>query len=165
MKRRNTDNDTPIIKMFYAGKSYREIGEAFKCSQSWIYQICKRNGLSRKGARYYPDTNRVEEAPNGTRRIAWSRQMIDELRRMFPDHLNQDVADFLGVSPRTVIRKARELGINKDPDWLHNIWEDRRKQAHMVSRFKGYPGTIKPGEHRSPDTEFKKRTNLIQQLT
>lgn len=158
MKQRNTDNDTGIIGMFYAGKTFREIGEAFNCSQSWIYEICKRHGLSRKGPRYYPDTERIEEAPNGTRRISWSRQMIDDLKRMFPDHLNHDVAEFLGVSPRTVIRKARELGLNKDGEWLRKIWDDRRRQAHMVSRLMGYPGAIQPGEHRSRATEFKKRT-------
>ena len=27
--------------------------------------------------------------------------------------------------------------------------------AHMMSRAKGYPGRIMPGEHRNPDGEFK----------
>ena len=163
--RRNTEHDAAIIQMFLEGKTYKEIGIAFNHTQSWIYQICRRNGLSRKGPRYYPDKGRVEEAPNGSRRISWSRQMVDDLRRLFPKTLNQEIAEYLGVSLRTMIRKARELGLQKDPDWLIDVWEDRRRQAHMVARIKGYPGTIKPGEHRSPDTEFKKRTNLIQQLT
>lgn len=157
-RRRNTDNDESIIKMFHAGKTYKEIGIAVGFSQGWVHEICKRNGLSRTGARYYPDRNRVEEAPNGSRRIAWSRQMVDDLRRMFSVTLNQDIADYLGVSLRTMIRKARELGLQKDKAWLTDVWEDRRRQAHMASRSKGYPGSIKPGEHRSPETEFKKRT-------
>ena len=160
MRQRNTEHDTGIIEMFYEGRTFKEIGAAFNISQGWVYQICKRHGLSRKGPRYYPDTDRIEEAPNGTRRISWSRQMIDDLRRMFPDHLNQDIAEFLGVSPRTVVRKARELDLKKDDEWLRKIWDDRMRQAHMVSRLMGYPGAIQPGEHRGRETEFKKRTGL-----
>ena len=71
--------------------------------------------------------------------------MVDDLRRLFPKTLNKEIAEYLGISLRTMIRKARELALQKDPDWLTDVWEDRRRQA--------------------PDTEFKKRTNLIQQLT
>lgn len=163
--KRNTEHDAEIIQMFHDGRTYEEIGLAVGYAPGWVFTICKRHGLSRKGPRYYPDTGRVEEAPNGSRRISWSRQMVDDLLRLFPKTLNKEIAEYLGISLRTMIRKARELGLQKDPDWLTDVWEDRRRQAHMVARIKGYPGTIKPGEHRSPDTEFKKRTNLIQQLT
>lgn len=82
--------------------------------------------------------------------------MLDDLRRMFPDTLNEELAGFLGVSQRTMIRKARELGLQKDPAWLANVWEERRKWAHMASAAKGYPGGLKKGQHSNQSGEFKK---------
>ena len=88
-------------------------------------------------------------------RIHWSTAMLDYLRRHFPTTLNEELAGCLGVSPRTMIRKARELGLSKDPQWLADVWEERRKLAHFISRRLGYPGGFKKGERANPDGEFK----------
>lgn len=157
---RNTEKDSKIISMFYAGISYKEIGKACGFSQGYVYTICKKLNLSRKAPRYYPDNGRIMETINGARQIAWSKQMIDDLCRMFPTNTNQDIADFLGVSVRTVVRKARKLGLRKDENWFHQIILSHAKEGHIIHRRLGYPGAIKPGEHRSPATEFKKKNVL-----
>lgn len=82
--------------------------------------------------------------------------MLDMLRQYFPTTLNDEMAGMLGVSIRTMIRKARELGLKKDSDWLSSVWEERRLMAHVQSKRLGYPGRIQKGQHLSPATEFKK---------
>lgn len=124
---------------------------------------------SAKNRRYYerhckkPDgifldqrTGRVWEHNGYSKRINWSRQMVDDLKAMFPTTLNEDMAHIVGVSVRTMIRKARELGLRKDAEWLLGVWNDRRMVAHCVNKVHGNSGMFKKGCHASPATEFKK---------
>lgn len=90
-------------------------------------------------------------------RIFWSKQMIDDLRRNYPTTRNEELAGLLGVSTRTMIRKARELGLEKDLQWLQGIYKSHLFMANASSRINGNAGRIKKGEHRSPATEFKAR--------
>lgn len=103
-----------------------------------------------------PKTGRTMEHKGYATRIHWGTSMLDYLRRHFPTTLNEELAGCLGVSQRTMIRKARELGLQKDEAWLHQVWEERRRMAHIISRRKGYPGGFAKGVRNSPDTEFKK---------
>jgi hypothetical protein len=81
--------------------------------------------------------------------------MLDYLRKHFPTTLNEELAGCLGVSQRTMIRKARELGLEKDPEWLAEVWNDRRNLAHAISKRKGYPGKFVKGQRANPSGEFK----------
>jgi hypothetical protein len=100
-------------------------------------------------------TGKMYEHRGYARRIFWNRQMLDDLKRMFPTTLNDELAGCLGVSPRTLVRKARELGLEKDPEWLRSVWEERRQLAHAESRRKGHPGRFQKGRHYNPDGEFR----------
>ena len=109
----------------------------------------------RDGRFWHPAYGRVMEHDGYALRISWSQQMMDDMRRMYPTTINDELAGYLGVSKRTMIRKARELGLEKDPKWLSAIWEERRQWARMASAAKGYPGGFRKGEHASPEYEFK----------
>lgn len=50
--------------------------------------------------------------------IVWTDKMLDELTARFPTDFNKDIAKSLGVSWRSVVRKARQLGLQKTPDFL-----------------------------------------------
>lgn len=108
-----------------------------------------------EGVFYDPETRRLYEHRGYGRSIHWSQQMLDDLRRLYPTTLNDVLAGFLGVSPRTMIRKARSLGLQKDPTWLLSVWNERRQWAHMASRRKGYPGGFQKGVRAYPAGEFK----------
>jgi hypothetical protein len=110
---------------------------------------------ARQGVYYNPKVGRIVHHEHYATRIFWNTQMLDYLRRHFPTTLNEELAGCLGVSPRTMIRKARELGLEKDPEWLSAVWEERRKLAHVISKRKGYPGGFKKGERANPAGEFK----------
>lgn len=108
-----------------------------------------------EGVRFNPKYGRIMEHRGYATRIFWNRMMLDYLRRSFATTLNQELANWLGVSVRTMLRKARELGLEKDAAWLKKVYKDRLKMALMVNRAKGYPGRIKKGEHIGLEYEYK----------
>lgn len=105
---------------------------------------------------YHQGLQRIVVHDHHSTRIFWSRQMLDLLRQHFPTTINEELAGIIGVSLRTMVRKARELGLQKDPQWLKAIWDERRLMARAEAKRKGYPGSWKKGQHPSPATEFKK---------
>ena len=108
---------------------------------------------------YHFKMGRVVTRDRYATRIFWNKDMLDFLKANFATMLNDELAGCLGVSLRTMIRKARELGLQKDADWLKAVWEERRLMAHVASKRKGYPGTFQKGQHASPETEFKPKNN------
>lgn len=89
--------------------------------------------------------------------IYWSPQMIADMKRYYPTTLNEELAGILNVSQRTLTRKARELGLEKDRSWLREIWEERRLMAQVESKRRGYPGCFKKGNMIGAEYRFKKK--------
>jgi len=110
----------------------------------------------REGTFYSAKHGRIVVHHGYSVRIHWSKDMLDYLKQHYHTTLNEELAGCLGVSPRTMIRKARELGLQKDEKWLAAVWEERRKMATVESKRKGYPGGFKKGVRSNPDGEFKK---------
>ncbi len=89
------------------------------------------------------------------RKKNWTPEMIRSLTELFPVTYNKVLARELGVSWRTLIRKARELGLEKE----HGFLENRRTEittmavnAHPPHPHKGHKGwTIANSE----DSRFK----------
>lgn len=134
----------------YEGRLFRCCKECERAQKRAYYRRLHPDGL-----RYDMTSGRVMRKKDGVVTIGWSGSMLAELRRLFPVTKNEEIAGVLGVSVRTMIRKARELGLKKDDVWLSGVWDDNRKMAQMMSRALGYPGRIMPGEHRNPEGEFK----------
>ena len=84
-------------------------------------------------------------------RTIWTDEMIGILINEFPVSYNKELAGKLGVSWRTLIRKARELGVEKEPGFL-----DKRRpeitamatKAHPGQKTKGLKGWSIPGGER-----------------
>jgi hypothetical protein len=153
---RGTLMDEEIRKMIYKGSSYNEIRAMTGMSLSGIVKLVKRLHLNDK-VRISRRDNRTYIHENGSTRIFWSKQMLDDLKSMYPDTLNQEVAEYVGVSWRTLRRKAKELDLKKDPDFIKRINKKNLFEMHLHNRLYGNAGMIKKGEHRSPETEFKKK--------
>lgn len=107
------------------------------------------------GLTYDRDTGKLWMRKGRGRSLVWTSQMLSDMRRLFARTKNDELAGILGVGVRTMVRKARELGLEKDGEWLRTIWKENVRMAHMMSRALGYPGGIKKGDHRNPDGEFK----------
>lgn len=88
-------------------------------------------------------------------KIHWNNDMLYMLRKYYPITDSNEVADMCGVSLRTVIRKAKELSIKKNPRWI--IEKNRRGLFFAkIANKKGNTGQFKKGVHSFPDGEFKK---------
>nr|NQU91582.1 hypothetical protein [Bacteroidota bacterium] len=88
-------------------------------------------------------------------KITWTGEMISTLKREFPVEYNRTLAKKLGVSMRSLIRKAREFGIDKEPFFLEKRRAEITKMAmdaHPPHPHKGDPGWCIPN---SEHTRFK----------
>lgn len=89
-------------------------------------------------------------------KIQWTDEMIKRLELEFPYRFTRDLAMDLGISKRTIVRKARELGIEKEPNFLEKNRElisDMAAKAHPPHPHKGDKGWVVPN---SKNTRFKK---------
>lgn len=105
---------------------------------------------------FHPTLRRIVTREHYATRIFWNQEMLQYLKKNFATMLNNDLSEWLGVSVRTVVRKARELGLEKDAAWLKDIFDERRKMAIASTRINGNTGMFRKGYHASPATEFKK---------
>ena len=101
----------------------------------------------RKGSTYYhPGANRlVTYIGKGRPRIYWSGDMLSLLRREYPTTHNRDIAGMLRISTMSVVRKANDLGLKKDAEWMLKIRRERAFWARVANKKKGYPGGFKVG--------------------
>lgn len=76
-----------------------------------------------------------------THKKNWTPEMIQTLTEQFPVTYNKVLADQLGVSWRTLVRKARELHIEKEPGFLDN----RRNEITSMA-VKAHPPHPHKGE-------------------
>lgn len=80
--------------------------------------------------------------------VEWTPEMLKLLRDFFPIMFNDCLAKWLGVGQRTMIRKARALGLQKVPDFYE------RKRDAIRERL--MEGREKYGWGNSVNTRFKK---------
>lgn len=116
------------------------------------------------GVFLHPKLGRMVNHQGYSTAIHWSPAMLDYLKRNYARTLNDELAEWLGVSTRTMKRKADELGLKKNREWLLSIWNERRQMAHAAAAMKGYPGSFKKGQRANPAGEFKKGHRLTPEL-
>lgn len=80
----------------------------------------------------------ITEPERRTAGIEWTDEMINIITSKFATSFNRDLADELGVSVRTVIRKARELRLYKEPGFLD---KNRKKITKMAKEARGTNST------------------------
>jgi hypothetical protein len=79
-------------------------------------------------------------------KIRWTAEMLALLDRQFPNCFNDQIAKRLKVSVRTVIRKARERGLEKVEGFEWSGKANRRRQKNMPTNpHKGKKGWSVPG--------------------
>lgn len=72
-------------------------------------------------------------------KVIWTQEMIETLKKKFPIEYNKYLAIEIGVSIRTLIRKARELRIDKEPGFL----EIRRNEISRLANAFRSPNPTK----------------------
>ena len=141
---------------FYRNKDGSLSSQCKECMRQMKRDEYRRNRKKPDGI--FLDRNGRPMEHNGcSTRIHWSKSMCENLIRLFPRTRNEECAELLGVSPRTVVRKARELGLAKDKDWFVELARNNCRTMRVLNLCRGNSGQFKKGQHASPDTEFKKR--------
>lgn len=82
------------------------------------------------------------------RKIEWTPDMLETLKKEFPTSYNAELSNALGVSPRSLIRKARELGLDKELGFLDKRRPEigaMAKMARGTNVTKGQKGWSVPG--------------------
>ena len=76
----------------------------------------------------------LQRSKGGHPYIFWNGNMISELKRYYPNTSNRDMVELLGVSERTIVRKARELGLEKSEEYVSKVNKGKSFLAHMEKR-------------------------------
>lgn len=81
-------------------------------------------------------------------KTTWTPEMLDKLKSEFPYRFSRDIGKDLGLSIRTIIRKARELGLEKQQGFLdqnRNEISKRAQEARPENPNKGDSSFRIPG--------------------
>ena len=97
-------------------------------------------------------------------RHTWTADEIATLRRLYPTHTGQQIADVLGLSLKKVYSKAHGLGLNKPGDWIaersRRLMEDPHHPGRRTWFAAGHAphnkGKPFPAKGRAVETQFKK---------
>lgn len=91
----------------------------------------------------------------------WTAEKIEYLRQHFHNCSNASIVAATGVSERTIQRKAKALGLVKDPDYIAQIARDGLLEIdylRLIGRKMGPP----KGLRCNPKGEFRKgHRNLL----
>ena len=96
-------------------------------------------------------------------RHTWTADEIATLRRLYPTHTGQQIADVLGLSLKKVYSKAHGLGLNKPGDWIAERSRRLMEDPHHPGRRTWFaPGSVPhnkgkpfPAKGRAVETQFK----------
>ncbi len=91
-----------------------------------LTRLCDEFGINFSAANSYSRRHELKFAGPG---IQWTDEMLNKLRKEFPAQFNKELAAELKVSWRTLVRKARELGIEKEAGFLKKNKEEILKMA------------------------------------
>jgi len=92
--------------------------------------------------------------PKKKYKILWSEKMLEIIKEKFSFTFNRELAKELNVSMRTLIRKARELNLEKEPDFLDKNRETITKMA-VANNYNKYTGVKGWSVPNSEMTRFK----------
>lgn len=133
------------LRDFYKLKSGYRYSLCRECTKLYKREQYRRHHKVTDGIIFHEKTGRIVEHQGLSVRIFWSENMLSLLRRYYPNTKNNEIAEMLGVSPRTVTRKARELHLKKSPDFIAAMSREHLLLANARSKELGYPGGFTKG--------------------
>lgn len=151
-----TYNEEWILRQEYPKKPTAEVAKMLRRS---IYAVNVRASHLGLKKRHYG--------------LVWTEQMLKLLRDYYPTMINYSLSRLIGVSQRTMIRKARELGLEKTDDFMEINRKSIRdsisaglkrhgpQPTHFQKGVRANPeGEFKPGYRESPETKAKRSASL-----
>ena len=77
----------------------------------WMREQYRKHRKVADGTFMHRTLGRLVEHKGYSTRIFWNGNMLSIMRRHYHNTLNRELAEMLGVSERSVTRKAREMGL------------------------------------------------------
>lgn len=113
--------EKPLAEFYASRKLKRDRSGYYLCHDS-LCKECRKahNGAVKQSKKKIgvfrdPTDGRlyVHNGKHGCRKLYWTGDMLSILRRYYPCTPDTEVAEMIGVSYRTVCRKAKDLGLTK----------------------------------------------------
>lgn len=133
------------LRDFYKLKNGSRYSLCRECTKLYKREQYRKHRKVTDGIIFHEKTGRIVEHHGFSVRIFWSENMLSILRRYYPDTKNEEIAGMLGVSPRTVVRKARELHLEKSREFTSAMSREHLLLANARSKDLGYPGGFAKG--------------------
>lgn len=128
------------LRDFYKLKDGSRYSLCRECTKRYKREQYRKHRKVADGIIFHQKTGRIVEHRGLSVRIFWSENMLSILRRYYPNTKNEEIAGMLGVSPRTVVRKARELHLVKSREFIASMSREHLLLANARSKELGYPG-------------------------
>ena len=127
------------LRDFYKSKDKKNHPDGYDCR----CKECRRKEKNEEYARNRKKPDGLFLNSQGQRvehkgcsvRLHWTDDQIRTFKRDFPFMLNEDLAYKYECSIRTIVRRAREMGLEKDKAWLDKVWNERRLMAQRANKF------------------------------
>ena len=115
------------------GKYYGRCKECIRQkNREWYHRTFKK----KEGVFYDTNQKRLISYEGRVRRIYWTGDMLSILNRYFANTKNEELADMIGVSLRTLRRKARELNMNKSKNHISKVAKENSLLAKIIIKNK-----------------------------
>lgn len=108
--------------------------------------------------RVWQADGRLYESAGRGRRYYWSEPMIKDLARMYPRASYEDMSVHFGISIPVIRKKAKELGLQRDREYMLQQATARLMRYKDVPRKGRNKGTI--AEYNKSETEEQKALRI-----
>jgi hypothetical protein len=105
------------LKRLYGTRTDEDIARIFERPESSIADKATELCLAKDKA----FLRKISGDETTTRMPRWSADEIETLTRLYPDHSNLEIAKILGRSVKSVVSKAHNIGLKKDPRRLQEM--------------------------------------------
>ena len=139
-----TPREEYTLQYEYKSKTAEEIGKMLNRSTEAVRMKLVKMGLRKE-----------KDKVTNKRYTVWTPQMLKTLADFFPRMFNKALADWLGVSKRTMLRKAKSLGLVKMDGFLDIRRKDISRLSGEAQRGKLKPHHYKKGVRNNPGGEFR----------
>lgn len=104
-----------------------------QCMAAYKRESYARNKKKEDGIFFSAKWQRVVVKRGYSTRFHWNENELSLLRRHFPNTPTIEVAQMLGVSPRTVERIAYRMGLKKDKEYILSNKRDKLMIANVTN--------------------------------
>ena len=118
------------LRDFYKDKYGKRYGMCKDCKRRQSKEIYEQKRKRPDGVFYDKKERRLMEHRGLSKRIYWTGDMISLLKRHFHNTKNEELAEMIGVSLRTLAKKANEFGLVKSEAYIRRL---QRENVYFVA--------------------------------